>query len=145
MEKLNRTVIAGLAAALFATACLGFAGGGSHKSSDRGVSVTFPAMTKFNNGAALPAGTYWMVVPKTSQTPEVTFYKENVQTSEAGGENMEVVGNKPLATVKAKLVAENAKNRYTTIDSTAQGDAQLVTAIHPNGWTEAIVFTSDGE
>jgi hypothetical protein len=145
MKMLGRKSFVGLVAAIVATACLGFASWGFHKSSERGTEVTFPTMTKFNNGAKLPAGTYWMEVPKNSQTPEVKFYKENVQTAEEGAANTTVVGGKVMATIKAEIVTQQKKNATTEIDSVARGDAQIVKAIRPAGWDLEVVFGSAGE
>lgn len=145
MKMLGRRSFAGLVAALLATACLGFASWGFHKSSGRGTNVTFPTMAKFNNGATLPAGTYWMEVPKNSQTPEVKFYKEDVQNVEGGGTDTTEVGGKVTATIKAEVVTQPRKNAATEIDSVARGDAQLVKAIRPKGWNESLTFGPGGQ
>ena len=144
MQIQSRKSLAGMVAAILATACLGLASSVSHKSSVRGANVTFPAMTKFNTGAKLPAGTYWMEVTKNSPTPEVAFYKEEVQSWESSGGDNEAVGTKPLATVKARVVAQPAKNKHTEVDSVQRGDAQLVRTIRPRGWAEELVFAANG-
>jgi hypothetical protein len=104
---------------------VGFAA--SHKSTERKIDVTFPATTKLNNGTTLSAGTYRMVVPENSQTPTVTFSQEG----------------KVVATIEAKVVTQEKKNDNTAIESVNQGDTQALTAIHPAGWNEELVFGSD--
>jgi len=83
-------------------------------------------MTKFNNGTTLPAGTYRMEVPENPTTPAVAFVQDG----------------KVVATVEAKVVTEQKKNNATEVDSVTQGDAQVVRAIRPGGWTEEIDFGS---
>jgi len=121
---LSKRVFTGLAAAILATACLGFGSWGFHKSSDRGTNITFASMTKFNNGTTLPAGTYRMEVPDNSPTPKVEFYKNG----------------KLVATASAKVVSETKKNSHTEVDSVTQGNAQLVRTIRPSGWNERLEF-----
>lgn len=145
MKMSGRRSFVGLVAAILATACLGFASWGFHKSSERGTEVTFSTMAKFNSGATLPAGTYWMEVPKDSQTPEVKFYKEDVQSAEEGGTDITGVGGKVVATIKAEVVAQPKKNANTEIDTVARGGAQLVRSIRPAGWELEIVFGSAGQ
>ena len=129
MQKLGRKSFAGLVATIVATTCLGFAAGGSHKSSERATDVTFINMAKFKNGETLPAGTYVVEVPKGSQRTDVTFYKDG----------------KAVATIKANLVAQEKKNPDTEVESITQGNAELVTAIRPAGWNETLMFGSAGE
>ena len=129
METLGRKSLAGFVAAILAVTCLGFAAGGSHKSRERGTDVTFSSTTKFNNGNTLPAGTYRMEVPENSQTPDVTFSQDG----------------KVMATVEAKVVTEQKKNENLEVDSVTQGNAQVVTAIRPGGWDEAVIFGSAGQ
>lgn len=129
MKMQGGRLFLGLAAAILAATCLGFPSWSFHKSSDRETNVTFVNMTKFKNGETLAAGTYQMEVPKDSPTPEVTFYKDG----------------KPVATINAKIVTQQAKNADTEIDSVTQGDTQLVTAIRPGGWDEAVIFSSTGK
>jgi len=129
MKMPDRISFAGLVAALLATTCLGYASWGFHKSSERGTDVTFAYATRFKNGDTLPAGTYQMEVPKNSQTPDVTFYRDG----------------KVMATVKAKVVAEQKKNGGTEVDSVTRGNAQEVTAIRPGGWEEELIFESAGQ
>jgi tetraacyldisaccharide-1-P 4'-kinase len=129
MQTLCKKSFAGFAAAILAATCLGFAAGGSHKSSERISVVTFGSTTKLNNGNMLPAGTYRMEVPENSQTPAVTFSKDG----------------KVMTTIEAKVVTEQKKNDETEIDSVAQGDAQVLTAIRPAGWAEELVFGPAGQ
>ena len=129
MQRLGRKSFAGFVVAILATTCLGFAAGGSHKSSERISVVTFGSTTKLNNGNMLPAGTYRMEVPENSQTPAVTFSKDG----------------KVMTTIEAKVVTEQKKNDETEIDSVAQGDAQVLTAIRPAGWAEELVFGPAGQ
>ncbi|HTS71745.1 MAG TPA: hypothetical protein VMO17_22440 [Terriglobia bacterium] len=124
MRVQGKSVLIGLAAAVFATACLGFGSWGIHKSSDRRTDVTFLKKTKFDNGSVLAAGTYDMEVPENSQTPEVMFKKDG----------------KVMATVPAKMIAQSKKNDYTEIDAVTNGDTQMVTAIRPGGWEESLMF-----
>jgi len=129
MLMLSRKSFVGFVAALLATTCLGFAAGGSHKSSERGTNVDFSSKVKFNNGATLLAGTYRIEVSENSQTPAVTF-------SQSG---------KVVATIEAKVVTAQKKNEDTEIDSVTQGDDQVVTAIRPAGWDEELIFGSAGQ
>ena len=129
MQKLGRKSFLGSAAAILAVACLGIASWGSHKSSERETNVNFINMTKFANGDTLKAGTYQMEVPKNTQTPEVTFYKNG----------------KAVATVHAKVVTQPKKNENTEVDSVTQGKTDLVTAIRPAGWEEELIFRSGGQ
>lgn len=129
MQMLVRKSFAGLVAAILATACLGFAAGRSHKSSDRGTDVTFANAMKFKSGDTLPAGTYRMEVPENSPTPKVSFTQ-----------NGEV-----KATVEAKVVTQQKKNEGTEVDSVTEGNVQEVTAIRPIGWEEELVFGSAGQ
>lgn len=126
MQTKSKRLFVGFAAAILATASLGFAAGGSRKSVERGTDVTFANTTKLNNGNTLPAGTYRMEVSENSQTPAVTFSQDG----------------KVVATSGAKVVTEQKKNQHTEIDSVTQGDAQVLTAIHPAGWDEELVFGS---
>jgi ABC-type glycerol-3-phosphate transport system substrate-binding protein len=125
MHTLWKKSLAGLVVAMVAATCLGFAAGSSHKSRERGTDVTFIGLTKFANGNTLSAGTYRMEVPEHSQTPEVTFSKDG----------------KVISTVRAKVVAQKAKNTDMEIESVTQGKAQMVTAIRPAGWNESLFFT----
>lgn len=129
MQPQCKKLFAGFVVAILATTCLGFAAGGSHKSSERGTDVTFSSKTKFNSGDTLPAGTYRMEVPESSQTPAVTFSQNG----------------KVMATIEAKVVNEQKKNGGTEIDSTTEGDAQVLTAIRPAGWDEELIFGSAGQ
>jgi hypothetical protein len=126
MRNQGRILFVGSLATILVAACFGFAAGGSHKSQERKVEVTFSTMTKFNNGTTLPAGTYRMEIPENSQTPAVTFSQNG----------------KVVATVEAKVVTEQRKNDATEVDTVSQGDAQLVRSIRPGGWTEEIDFGS---
>jgi hypothetical protein len=67
-----------------------------------------------------------MEVPGDSQTPTVTFSRDG----------------KVMATVEAKVVTEPKKNEGTEVDSVTEGDAQVVLAIRPGGWDEALIFGS---
>jgi hypothetical protein len=126
MKMLGSKSFAGLVAAILATTCVGFASWGHHKSSERGTDVTFANTVKFSDGNTLPAGTYRMEVPDNSQTPKVTFSQNGtVKVTEA-----------------AKVVPQQTKNSDTEIDSVTQGNAQAVTAIHPAGWEEKLIFES---
>ena len=129
MQLLGRKSFAGLVAAILATACLGFGSWWFHKSTERETNVTFTRTMKFRNGDTLPAGTYRMEVPDNSKTPTVTF-------SHYG---------KVMATVKAKVVTQQKKNSESEVDSNTQGNTQLVTAIHPGGWAEELVFGPTGK
>ena len=125
-----RRSFAGLAVAVLATTCVGFAAGDHHKSKERGVDVTFSTTAKFNNGNTLPPGTYRMEVADNSQTPAVTFLQQG----------------KVVATTQAKVVTEQKKNDGTEVDSVTQGDTEVVTSIRPAGWDEELTFGSaDGE
>src|SRR5208282_5862546 len=93
MKMQGRRLFVGSLTTILVTACLGFAAGGSHKSQERKVAVTFSTMTKFNNGTTLPPGTYRMEVPENSPTPAVTFAQDG----------------KVVATVEAKVVNEQKK------------------------------------
>jgi hypothetical protein len=126
MRNQGRILSVGTLATILVTACFGFAAGGSHKSQERKVDVTFSTTTKFNNGTSLPAGTYQMEVPENSPTPAVTFAQDG----------------KVVATVEAKVVSEPKKNDNTEVDTVNQGDAHVVRAIRPGGWTEEIDFGS---
>ena len=126
MSNQGRILSVGTFATILVTACFGFAAGGSHKSQERKAEVTFGTITKFNNGTTLPAGTYQMGVPENSPTPAVTFAQDG----------------KVVATIEAKVVNEQKKNDVTEVDSVSQGDAQVVRAIRPGGWTEEIDFGS---
>lgn len=127
MRFSSKKLLTGLAAAVIATACLGF--GSVHKSNERATNVTLVSATKFNNGATLPAGTYRMEIPEGSLTPSVAFYKDG----------------KVVATVNGKVVNETKKNANTEIDSVSEGNDQLVTAIRPSGWHERIVFGGNSQ
>lgn len=129
MKMQGRRLFVGSLATILVTACIGFAAGGSHKSQERKVDVTFSTMTKFNNGTTLPAGTYRMEVPESSQTPAVTFSQDG----------------KVVATVEAKVVNQQKKNDATEVDTVNQGDAQVVKSIRPAGWEEALIFGADGQ
>lgn len=126
MHTLGRKSFVEFVVAILATTCLGFAVGGSHKSSERGTNITFIKMTKFNNGSTLPAGTYRMEIPENSQTPAVTFLQDG----------------KVMATVEAKVVAQQKKYEDTEVESVARGGANLVTEIRPAGWDKELVFGS---
>ncbi len=116
----------GVAAAVMITATWSYAGWwGSHKSGDRSTSVTLSSAEKLGNGAVLPAGTYRMEVPENRTTPEVMFYKEG----------------KLVAQAKAKVVSKPEKNPYTEVDSTKEGSQDVITQIHPGGWTEDLLFS----
>jgi hypothetical protein len=119
----------GSVATLLATTCLGFAAGSSHKSPERGTAVTFIHTTKLYNGDTLPAGTYWMEVPETFHAPAVTFSQNG----------------KVRATIGALVILHEKKNEETEIDSVIQGEAQVLTAIHPAGWEEELIFGSAGQ
>ena len=127
--KLSKSVIVGLGVAILATASLGLASWDSHKASDRKTDITFATRVMFNSGQTLPAGTYRMEVPDNSSNPHVEFFKRG----------------KVMATVHAKVVTQEKKNPYTTVDSNTQGDSQLVTVIRPAGWDESLVFAPGGQ
>jgi hypothetical protein len=129
MQTPGKKTLAGFVAAIFATTCLGFAAARSHKSSARATDVTFLSTTKLSNGATLPAGTYRMEVPENSQTPSVTFTQDG----------------KVMATTEAKVVTQPKKNPSTAVESFRQGNAQVLTAIRPDGWDEELVFGSSGQ
>ena len=139
MKMLSQKSFVGLVAAVLATACVGFASWGSHKSSDRGTDVTFVSTAKFNDGVTLPAGTYRMEVPENSKTPEVTFYQEN------GDPSLGLQVGKAMATVKAQTITQQKKNANTEIDAVTSGNAQLVKEIRPRGWDETLLFASAGQ
>jgi hypothetical protein len=123
MLNVSKKFLAGLASAVLATACLGFAARG-HKSSERGTNVTFSNTSRLKDGTTLPAGTYRMEVPEGSTTPKVEFYRNG----------------KVIATANAKVVNETRKNSTTEVDSVKQGNEQVVTAIRPSGWNERLEF-----
>jgi len=129
MQTLGKKSFIGFVATILATTCLGFAAGGSHKSSERTTEVTFISAAKFNNGTTLPAGTYRMEVAKNSQTPSVTFTQDR----------------KVMATIEAKVVTQPKKNEATEVDAVTQGDTEAVKAIRPAGWDEALVFDAAGQ
>ena len=129
MEMLGRRLCVGLGTVVLATACLGFASTGSHKSSERGKDVTFRDTMKFKSGDTLPAGTYRMEVAEGTTTPDVKFY-QNGQV---------------MATEKAQVVTRQSKNKNTEVDVTKEGDAQLVTSIKPEGWKESLKFGSSSQ
>ena len=124
MQSIGKVSLGVLGAVVIA-ACTGFGSWGFHKSSDRDITVTFANSMRFKSGDTLSAGTYRMQVPENSQTPNVTFSKDG----------------KVIATEAAKLVTEQTKNDDTEVDSITQGNVQLVTSIHPAGWTQALVFS----
>ena len=104
----------------------GFArSGGSHKKSDRAVSVTFGENMELGNGKTIPAGNYRMEIPADSQSPQVEFSQ----------------GGKVVATAEANVVSQVSKNPYTEVDSVIHGDSQVITAIRPAGWHEILRFT----
>lgn len=130
METLRTKPFIGLVAAMFVTACVGFAHSWSlHKSSDRTTDVDFSTLVKFRNGKTLPAGTYRMEVSENSPSPIVTFSQDG----------------EVKASSKAKLVSQEKKNPYTEVESTLSGNAQLVTEIRPGGWNEVLLFGPAGQ
>ncbi len=128
MQLQAKRLLVTLGVAVLSVTCLGFGAGSAHRSSQRATNVTFTNTTKFQNGTTLSAGTYRMEVPESTQSPQVTFYKDG----------------KAMATVNAKVVDEQKKNDNTEIDSVTKGDVQQLTAIRPNGWHERLVFLTKG-
>jgi hypothetical protein len=129
MDTLSRRSLVGFVVAIFATACLGFAAGSSHKSQARGTDVNFGEAVKLKNGDTLPAGTYRMEVAENSQTPTVTFSQDG----------------KVKATVEAKAVPQQNKYDETECDIDTQGNAEVLTAIRPQGWDEELLFAPEGQ
>ncbi len=116
----------GVAAAVMLAATWSYAGWwGSHKSGDRSTSVSLASAEKLGNGAVLTAGTYRMEVPENAATPEVMFYKDG----------------KLVAQAKAKVLSKPEKNPCTEVDSTKEGSQEVITEIHPGGWTEDLLFS----
>ena len=145
MQTLGSKSFAGFVVAILATTCLGFAAGGSHGSRERGKNVRFTEMMKLGNGDTLPAGTYWMEVPENSQTPNVTFYKEQDPLIEDEDMASQRWIGKAMATVKATVVPQQKRNENTEVEGVTQGNAELLTAIRPGGWEEKLVFGSAGQ
>lgn len=125
-------LVAMFAAAIVATACLGFAG--TH--TERGANITLASRIKLSNGQMLPAGNYRMEVAENSPMPTVRFYKESLSTGYWGG--------RAMALTNAQVVTEAQKNKRTVIDSVQRGDAQLLQVIQPRGWHERLLFTPNG-
>jgi hypothetical protein len=111
--------LAAAVVAVLAATCMGFAWAGT-----MGTHVDFYTTMRFDNGEVLHSGRYWMEVPKHTTTPTVEFIRDY----------------QVRATVPAEVVNQSARNASTTTDSVKDGNQQLVTAIHPQGWKEAIVF-----
>ena len=128
MQLRGKKLFVMLGVAALSVTCLGFGSRGTHKSSERATNVTFINTTKFQNGTTLPAGTYRMEVPESTQAPTVTFYKDG----------------KAMATVNAKVVDQQKKNDNTEVDSVTKGNVQELTAIRPSGWHERLVFATKG-
>ena len=138
MKMTAKRLLTGLVVAIVASAAIGW-GRASENGSSRKVEVTFTSRSEFQNGGALPAGTYVMEVTKDSTTPEVRFYK--LYTNGYAGEK--TVGNKALATVPGKIVAEQQQASETQIVAETRGGVQVVKSIQPAGWHERIVFGSE--
>lgn len=128
MQLRARRLFVTFGVAVLSVTCLGFGAGSAHRLSQRATDVTFTNTTKFQNGATLSAGTYRMEVPESTQSPQVTFYKDG----------------KAMATVDAKVVDQQKKNDNTEIESVTKGDVQELTAIRPSGWHERLVFATKG-
>jgi hypothetical protein len=129
MQMLGRKSFIGFVVAIFATTCLGFAAGSSHKSRERGTDVNFNQTIKLKNGDTLPAGTYRMEVPENSPTPVVTFLQDG----------------QVKATIRAKVVTQQQKNDETECEIDNQKNAELLTAVRPQGWEEEILLAPQGK
>jgi hypothetical protein len=129
MQMLGRKSFVGFVVAIFATTCLGFAAGSSHKSRERGTDVNFNQTIKLKNGDTLPAGTYRMEVPENSPTPVVTFLQDG----------------QVKATIRAKVVTQQQKNDETECEIDNQKNAELLTAVRPQGWEEEILLAPQGK
>ena len=55
------------------------------------------------------------------------------------------VGNKAVASVKAKVVTEPQKNPTTEVLADLHGNEQMLKSILPAGWNEKLVFGRRGE
>jgi hypothetical protein len=129
MQMLGRKSFVGFVVAILATTCLGFAAGSSHKLRERGTDVDFNQTVKLKNGDTLPAGTYRMEVPENSKTPTVTFSQDG----------------QVKATIQAKVLTEQKKNEETACEIGNRKDANLLTAVRPQGWDEEILFAPEGQ
>ena len=115
----------GLAVAVLMTASLSFARfWGGHESSVKSTRITIASNMTLANGKVLKAGTYLVEVPIDAKAPEVKFDR----------------AGKTVAEAQAKVVTENQKNPYTEVESSKQGNDNVMTAIAPGGWSEKLVF-----
>ena len=137
MKMPGKRLFGALAVAFLASTCLAF-GSWFHTSSDRKTDVILAFSTKFKNGDVLPAGEYQMDVAKNSQIPNVKFYK--IYTDPYTSETQ--VGNKVMATVKAKVVTEDQKNPTTEVVTDKHRNGQMMKSVRPAGWEEKLVFGS---
>ncbi len=138
MKTPGRKLFVSLAVAFLASTCLAFGSWFHTSSSIRRTDVNFAFNTKLKNGDVLPAGEYQMIVANNSPTPNVKFYKVYTDPYTSSTQ----VGNKVVATVKAKVVTEDRKNPTTEVVTDQHGNAQMVKSIRPAGWDEKLVFGS---
>jgi len=119
--KAYRSVF-GLAVVLAMTACLGIArsSGGSVKSFE--ASLTSPA--KLSSGEVLEAGNYRIAVLTNEPTAEVAFYQ----------------GAKLVAKTQAKVEPQSQKNEFTEIETTVEGNTEVITSLAPAGWREKLTL-----
>ena len=83
---------------------------------------------KLPNGEVLQPGTYKLEVPENSQSAEAAIYQDD-----------KLIANSPV-----KLVSEQQKNPDTEVESTHQGDVDVINEILPQGWTTKVVFAQPG-
>jgi hypothetical protein len=72
----------------------------------------------------LQAGEYTIRIPENTQSPEVEFYTDG----------------RLVAKAQAKVETQPQKNEYTAIETTNEGNTDVVTAIDPSGLPERLVF-----
>jgi hypothetical protein len=119
----------GVAASVVLVACLGFAGSwGMHKSSAKSTNFIIASAMKLPNGEVIQPGTYKLEVPENSQSAEATIYQDG----------------KLIAKSPVNMVAEQQKNPDTEVESTHQGDVDVINEIRPQGWTTKVVFAQPG-
>jgi hypothetical protein len=123
--------VAAFAVAVLLTATLGFAHSRSAKVPTKGTSITLVDATRLPNGERLQPGVYEVRVPENSQSPEVAFYKDGQLVAKA----------------TAKVVSQPEKNPPdTAVETTQDGNNQLLNSILPGGWREKLIFSgSAGE
>jgi hypothetical protein len=122
-------LVLGLSVALVMVASLSFARSSSSQrsSKEKSFHVQLDAV-KLNNGTALKAGDYIMKISENTQSPEVEFYRHG----------------KLVAKTQAKVETEPQKNEFTAIETSPKGNARVITAIEPSGWSERLVLSNSG-